>query len=91
MGLIDSYRKLNKEVPGNTYHREGVSTRIDQIWISENISNNLMNFSITPSTFITYSDHNIITLTMDYTWPGKSLAKNVIRNSKYVNNYVFRK
>ncbi|CAB4377224.1 unnamed protein product [Rhizophagus irregularis] len=38
MGLIDSYRKLNKEVPGNTYHREGVSTRIDQIWISENIN-----------------------------------------------------
>ncbi|CAB5215807.1 unnamed protein product [Rhizophagus irregularis] len=38
MGFIDSYRKLNKEVPGNTYHREGVSTRIDQIWISENIN-----------------------------------------------------
>ncbi|PKK57798.1 hypothetical protein RhiirC2_871741, partial [Rhizophagus irregularis] len=59
MGLIDSYRKLNKEVPGNTYHREGVSTRIDQIWISENISNNLMNFSITPLTFITHNQEVI--------------------------------
>ncbi|GBC53483.2 hypothetical protein GLOIN_2v1869978 [Rhizophagus irregularis DAOM 181602=DAOM 197198] len=38
MCLIDSYRKLNKEVPGNTYHREDVSTRIDQIWISENLN-----------------------------------------------------
>ncbi|CAB5205900.1 unnamed protein product [Rhizophagus irregularis] len=38
IGLIDSHRKLNKEVPGNAYHREGVSTRIDQIWISENLN-----------------------------------------------------
>ncbi|PKB92734.1 hypothetical protein RhiirA5_508193 [Rhizophagus irregularis] len=60
IGLIDSHRKLNKEVPGNAYHREGVSTRIDQIWISENLSNNLMNFSITPSMFITHSDHDIM-------------------------------
>ncbi|PKY60262.1 hypothetical protein RhiirA4_430996 [Rhizophagus irregularis] len=35
LGLIDSYRKLNKEVLGNTYHKKGVSTRIDQIWVSE--------------------------------------------------------
>ena len=25
-----------------------------------------------------------------YTWPGKSSAKNVIHNSKYINNYVIR-
>ncbi|EXX70241.1 hypothetical protein RirG_089230 [Rhizophagus irregularis DAOM 197198w] len=65
LGLINSYRKLNKEELGNTYHKEGVSTRIDQIWVSETHSNKLLNFSITPSTFITSSDYDIITLTMD--------------------------
>ncbi|PKY31305.1 hypothetical protein RhiirB3_488751 [Rhizophagus irregularis] len=65
LGLINSYRKLNKEELGNIYHKEGVSTRIDQIWVSETHSNKLLNFSITPSTFITSSDYDIITLTMD--------------------------
>ncbi|PKK55402.1 hypothetical protein RhiirC2_802489 [Rhizophagus irregularis] len=64
-GLINSYRKLNKEELENTYHKEGVSTRINQIWISETYSNKLLNFSITPLTFITSSDYDIITLTMD--------------------------
>ncbi|CAB4402077.1 unnamed protein product [Rhizophagus irregularis] len=31
LGLIDSYRKLDGEAQGNTYHKEGVRTRIDQI------------------------------------------------------------
>ncbi|CAB4403165.1 unnamed protein product [Rhizophagus irregularis] len=78
LGLIDSYRKLNREVPGNTYHREGVSTRIDQIWISENHSNNLMNFSITPSTYITHSDHDIVTLTMDTSVLIRNNRKNTV-------------
>ncbi|UZO27375.1 uncharacterized protein OCT59_019573 [Rhizophagus irregularis] len=29
-------------------------------------------------------------LCASYTWPGKSSAKNVIRNLKYINNYVIR-
>uniref|UniRef100_U9SWC5 Uncharacterized protein n=1 Tax=Rhizophagus irregularis (strain DAOM 181602 / DAOM 197198 / MUCL 43194) TaxID=747089 RepID=U9SWC5_RHIID len=88
MGLIDSYRKLNKEVPGNTYHREGVSTRIDQIWISENISNNLMNFSITPSTFITHSDHDIITLTMDTSILIRNNRKNTVYDKLPIDQEV---
>ncbi|PKC12454.1 hypothetical protein RhiirA5_396918 [Rhizophagus irregularis] len=90
MGLIDSYRKLNKEVPGNTYHREGVSTRIDQIWISENISNNLMNFSITPSTFITHSDHDIITLTMDTSILIRNNRKNTVYDKLPIGNAYTR-
>ncbi|PKK56771.1 hypothetical protein RhiirC2_799314 [Rhizophagus irregularis] len=31
LGLIDSYRKLNKEELGNNHHKEDVSMRIDQI------------------------------------------------------------
>ncbi|GBB89096.1 hypothetical protein RclHR1_15780001 [Rhizophagus clarus] len=65
IGLIDSYRKLNKEKIGTTYHKEGVSMRIDQIWISRAYSNNLLNFSITPLTFIMHSNHDIITTTLD--------------------------
>uniref|UniRef100_U9T5E4 Endonuclease/exonuclease/phosphatase domain-containing protein n=1 Tax=Rhizophagus irregularis (strain DAOM 181602 / DAOM 197198 / MUCL 43194) TaxID=747089 RepID=U9T5E4_RHIID len=81
LGLIDSYRKLDEEAQGNTYHKEGVSTRIDQIWVSETHSNKLVNFSITPSTFITHSDHDIITLTMD--------TSDLIRNNK--KNTVYDK
>jgi hypothetical protein len=79
LGLIDSYRKLNKEELGNTHHKEGVSTRIDQIWVSETHSNKLLNFSITPSTFITSSDHDIITLTMD----TSDLIRNNRKNTVY--------
>ncbi|PKC02881.1 DNase I-like protein [Rhizophagus irregularis] len=79
LGLIDSYRKLNKEELGNTCHKEGVSTRIDQIWVSETHSNKLLNFSITPSTFITSSDHDIITLTMD----TSALIRNNRKNTVY--------
>ncbi|EXX71848.1 hypothetical protein RirG_074830 [Rhizophagus irregularis DAOM 197198w] len=79
LGLIDSYRKLDEEAQGNTYHKEGVSTRIDQIWVSETHSNKLVNFSITPSTFITHSDHNIITLTMD----TSDLIRNNRKNTVY--------
>ncbi|EXX63116.1 hypothetical protein RirG_155300 [Rhizophagus irregularis DAOM 197198w] len=79
LGLIDSYRKLDGEAQGNIYHKEGVSTRIDQIWVSETHSNKLVNFSITPSTFITHSDHDIITLTMD----TSDLIRNNRKNTVY--------
>ncbi|CAB5188318.1 unnamed protein product [Rhizophagus irregularis] len=79
LGLINSYRKLDEEAQGNTYHKESVSTRIDQIWVSETHSNKLVNFSITPSTFITHSDHNIITLTMD----TSDLIRNNRKNTVY--------
>jgi hypothetical protein len=81
IGLIDSYRKLNKEMIGNTYHKEGVSTRIDQIWMSEAYSNNLLNFSITPSTYITHSDHDIITVILD----TADLIRNNRTNTIYDN------
>ncbi|CAB5202889.1 unnamed protein product [Rhizophagus irregularis] len=86
LGLIDSYRKLNKEALGNTYHKESVSTRIDQIWVSEIYSNNLLNFSITPSTFITQSDHDIITITMDTSDLIRNNRKNTIYNKLPTGN-----
>ncbi|PKY36061.1 hypothetical protein RhiirB3_457907 [Rhizophagus irregularis] len=79
LGLIDLYRKLNKEELGNTYHKECVNTKIDQIWVSEIHSNKLLNFLITPSTFITSSDHDIITLIMD----TSALIRNNRKNTVY--------
>ncbi|PKY59055.1 hypothetical protein RhiirA4_481495 [Rhizophagus irregularis] len=79
LGLIDLYRKLNKEELGNTCHKEGVNMRIDQIWVSKIHSNKLLNFSITPLTFITSSDYNIIILTMD----TSALIRNNRKNTVY--------
>lgn len=60
IGLIDLYRKLNKEMTKNTYQKEEISIRIDQIWMFKAYSNNLLNFLITPSMYIIHSDYNII-------------------------------
>jgi exonuclease III len=59
-GFGDTYRICNPELRGFTWTGNDIQTRIDQIWITEDLQLGLEQAEIVDAEYITSSDHNIV-------------------------------
>ena len=62
---IDTYRYLNPHHKDYTWQRDEVSSRIDYIWIGEEMSDFLNEATIEDINLITGSDHKIVTASLE--------------------------
>src|SRR5215204_6313712 len=83
--FIDSYRFLHPDKRMYTWKSSSdhnIQTRIDYIWFNESQLNLLAHSDIIDAEFITGSDHNITTLTLD----THLLIRNHAKTTKRINN-----
>lgn len=70
MGFTDACRFLYPQTSHFNYHcnrdNQPISTRIDQIWISDPAANNVCEYFTQSSYLITNSDHDIISTIIEY-------------------------
>jgi exonuclease III len=84
-GFIDTYRAYHPTDQAFTWSNRTIHTRIDHIWISPNLSKELISARIHDAKLITQSDNNIIECLL-YT---KELIRNhrISQNKQYSNKH----
>ena len=85
-GFIDTFRIVNPDLMKYSWSGQGVETRIDQIWVSEDLKYGVLAADIVEADIITASDHAIVTanITMKHVVQVRSAAaerkKEISRN-----------
>ena len=60
-GFVDIFRMVNPDLMKYSWSGQGVETRIDQIWVSEDLKYGVLAADIVEADTITASDHAIVT------------------------------
>jgi hypothetical protein len=96
-GFVDTYRETYPFVNKFTWHNSrNTHTRIDMIWISASNEWDLLDADIVPSSFLTHSDHDIVTCKLEVSdtiqqYPSCTYTTSPIYNTKKMSTKQWSK